>query len=181
MNAQRRHIVVGVFADQPPAVLEQAANFAQQFDADLVCGYVDASRYVVEEMDDGTVTSLPIDPDLIDLREERLDARLTDQITRTLGGTGVAWTARALAGDPAEALAHLAEHVGAILIVVGTRKAGIRRSMHEFFDGSVGARLAHRQRRPVLIIPLSPVTRDSELPWDDGLAGPTASGGSLIG
>jgi nucleotide-binding universal stress UspA family protein len=165
MNTDRRHIVVGVVAGQPPAVLEQAAYFARQFDADLVCGSVDANRYVVEEKEDGTVVSLSINPDLVDLREETLDPRVEEEITRALAGSKVEWSAWALAGDPAEALAHLADRYDAILILVGTRKSGVRRSVYEFFNGSVGARLAHRQHRPVVIIPLSPVSLNSELPW----------------
>jgi nucleotide-binding universal stress UspA family protein len=165
MNTSGRHIVVGVFNGQPSCVLEQAAYFAHHFGADLVCGYVDATRYVVEERPDGTVISLPIDPDLVDLHEEIVDPKLEAEIAQGLDGQDVRWTVRALAGDPAEALAHLADQLDALLIVVGTRKAGIRRSLHEFFDGSVGARLAHRQHRPVVIIPLDPVATDAELPW----------------
>lgn len=167
MNTSGRRIVVGVFLGQSPSVLEQAALFAAQFNAELVCAHVDSSRYVSEEKPDGTIVSLPIDPDLVDLREEVIEPQLLTEIAAVLAGHAVNWTARALAGDPAESLAHLANELDAILIVVGTRKAGIRRTLHEFFDGSVGARLAHRQHRPVLIIPLSPVGADSELPWKD--------------
>ncbi|MDQ1562087.1 MAG: hypothetical protein QOE85_1428, partial [Actinomycetota bacterium] len=102
---------------------------------------------------------------LVDLREETLDPRVEEEITRGLAGSKVDWSAWALAGDPAEALAHLADRYDAILILVGTRKSGVRRSVYEFFNGSVGARLAHRQHRPVVIIPLSPVSHNSELPW----------------
>jgi nucleotide-binding universal stress UspA family protein len=167
MNTSGRHIVVGVFSGQPSDVLEQAARFAHQFNADLVCGYVDATRRVAEERPDGTILSLPTDPDLVDLREEMVDPKLEGDIARVLDGQDVKWMVRALAGDPAEALGHLADQLDALLIIVGTRKAGIRRSLHEFFDGSVGARLAHRQHRPVVIIPLDPVATDAELPWND--------------
>ena len=170
MNTSGRRIVVGVFLGQPSSVLEQAAFFAGQLNAELVCAHVDSSRYVSEEKPDGTIVSRPIDPDLIDLREEVVDPNLKAEIAHALEGRAAGWMVRALAGDPAEALAHLANELDALLIVVGTRKAGIRRGLHEFFDGSVGARLAHRQHRPVLIIPLSPVAFDSELPWKDATA-----------
>jgi len=73
-----------------------------------------------------------------------------------------------LAGDAAHALTELADQVNAEFIIVGTRKPGVRRSMHEFFDGSVGARLAHLQHRPVVIVPLSPVAEEKDLPWTTG-------------
>jgi nucleotide-binding universal stress UspA family protein len=165
MNTPRHHIVVGVVKQQPSSLLEQAAFFAKQFDADLVCAYVDSGRYLEQEKADGTVISLSFDPDLVDRREEKLDPELQAQLTEVLDRHDVVWSSRALAGDAARALSHLAEQVDAAFIIVGTRQAGIRRSMHEFFDGSVGARLAHLQRRPVLIIPLSPVSQEADLPW----------------
>jgi nucleotide-binding universal stress UspA family protein len=170
MNTSERHIVVGVFSGQPSDVVKHAGRFAHQFSADLVCAYVEATRFVAEEGPDGAIFSLPIDPDLVDLREEVVDPKLEAEIAHGLDGQDVTWTVRALAGDPAEALAHLADQLDAVLIIVGTREPGIRRSLHEFFNGSVGARLAHRQHRPVVIIPLNPVATDSELPWNDANA-----------
>jgi len=37
--------------------------------------------------------------------------------------------------------------------------------MREFLNGSIAAHLAHRQRRPVVVIPLSPVREGEALPW----------------
>jgi nucleotide-binding universal stress UspA family protein len=53
-----------------------------------------------------------------------------------------------------------------MMIVVGTREPGFRGTVHEFINGSVAAQLAHRQHRPVVVIPLNPVTDDDELPWN---------------
>ena len=54
------------------------------------------------------------------------------------------------------------------MIIVGSRRGGLRVSMHEFFGGSVAAHLAHRQSRPVVVIPLSPVPAGGRLPWEGG-------------
>src|ERR1700730_521453 len=104
MDTSERHIVVGVFSGQPSDVVKKAGRFAHQFGADIVCAYVEASRFVAEEGPDGNILSLPLDPDLVDLREEVVDPKLEAEIARGLDGQDVKWTVRALAGDPAEAL-----------------------------------------------------------------------------
>jgi nucleotide-binding universal stress UspA family protein len=71
---------------------------------------------------------------------------------------------RELAGDIAHALGRLAEVLGSELIVVGSRRGGLRSSMHEFFGGSVAAHLAHRQPRPLVVVPLTP--SPDALPWE---------------
>jgi nucleotide-binding universal stress UspA family protein len=63
------------------------------------------------------------------------------------------------------ALKHFADQIDARLLVVGTRKRGIGESIREFFTGSVGARLAHRQHRPILIVPLGEPVADDEEIW----------------
>jgi nucleotide-binding universal stress UspA family protein len=40
------------------------------------------------------------------------------------------------------------------MIIVGSRRGGLRSTMHDFFGGSVAAHLAHRQPRPVVVVPL---------------------------
>ena len=82
-----------------------------------------------------------------------------------LDGSGLSWSVRQLVGDPAIAIKHLAEDVDAKLLVVGTRKRGIGESIREFFTGSVAARLAHRQHRPVLVVPLGEPVADDEEIW----------------
>jgi nucleotide-binding universal stress UspA family protein len=54
------------------------------------------------------------------------------------------------------------------LIVVGTRHPGVRAGAREFFGGSVAVHLAHRQHRPVLVIPLAPTPHGTKLPWEEG-------------
>ncbi|MDM4763669.1 universal stress protein [Galbitalea sp. SE-J8] len=166
MSASTAHVVVGVVPGQPDAVIETAATFAERFHADLVCAWVDVGRYAIGTGLDGAVVSLSIDPDLADGMPEVFDPALRESIAATLDKRGVAWSTRALAGSPASELARLADELDAALIVVGTREPGVMGSMREFFAGSVAVQLAHRQHRPIVVVPLSPVGIDDRLPWD---------------
>ncbi|MBF4563601.1 universal stress protein [Plantibacter sp. VKM Ac-2876] len=158
-------IVVGVTPGQPDTVLVEAASFARAFACRLVLAYVDASRFVVVENVDGTVTSLPFDADLHDFDPEPADPGLEATAHRLLDDTGVVWELTQLAGDPARALGRLADSVSARAIIVGTRERGLRKGILEFFNGSVAATLAHRQARPVIVVPLAPSATDEPL-WD---------------
>jgi nucleotide-binding universal stress UspA family protein len=92
-------------------------------------------------------------------------AIVQSQAAAILDGHTVDWSVRQLVGDPALALKHLAETVDARLLVVGTRKRGLGESIREFFTGSVAARLAHRQHRPILVVPLGDPVPDDEEIW----------------
>lgn len=162
-----RHIVVGVEPDEPAVVLLTAAAFARRFGARLLCAYVDPSRFVVQEREDGSVVTMPIDPDLADAPAEGFDPGLAGHIDGVLAKSGVSWEARYLVGSPADALAQLAAELDAPMIVVGSREPGARGSFREFFNGSIAARLSHRQPRPVLVVPVRPAATDRDLPWTD--------------
>lgn len=164
-------IVVGVTPGQPDAVLTEAVGFAVAFRARLVLANVDASRFVVVENVDGTVTSLPFDADLHDFRPEPIDPGLQANAARILDPTGIEWEFSQLAGDPARSIGKLAQSLDARAIIVGTRERGIRKGILEFFNGSVAASLAHRQTRPVIVIPLSPAAPDEPLWHPDDLPG----------
>jgi nucleotide-binding universal stress UspA family protein len=157
-------IVVGVTPDQPPVVLETAVRFARAFAAELVLVHVDASRIITGFDPDGALLTTPIDPDTEDgepVFPVELEARLADR----LAGTGVRWSTVAVVGEPADALQREAERADAELIVLGTRERrwqGVR----EFFAGSLTARLAHRQPRPVVVVPVAPASPDERLPWE---------------
>ncbi|MET4782508.1 universal stress protein [Glaciihabitans sp. UYNi722] len=166
IDSPTRSVVVGVTPTQPESVVLQATSFAAHFDAQLVCAWVDGGRYPVEEFPDGTVRALPFDPDLAYPVDEQFPDELAVRLKRLLGAQGAKWSTRALAGDPAQALGHLADLLDATMIVVGTRRATVRGTMQEFFNGSVAVHLAHRQRRPVVVIPLAPVGSDDSLPWE---------------
>lgn len=158
--------MVGVTPKQPPAVLRHAARFARQFEGVLVCAHVEAGNYVVAEHPDGSVESRPIDPDQGDWDNAVFDSGLADRIRGLAREEGVRVEFRELAGDIGHALGRLAEVLDGEMIVVGSRRGGFRSSMHDFFGGSVAVHLAHRQLRPVVVIPLSPVPEGGRLPWE---------------
>ena len=162
----RAYVIVGVVPGQPDTVVEQAAVFAARFNAELVCASVDASQYRVYNLGDGTMTSLPFNADSPEFAEDKFDPDLASRLAALLDGGALPWSTRALAGNPAQALGDLADTLNAAMIVVGTREATLRASLQEFINGSVAAQLAHRQHRPVVVIPLAPVPADQALPWD---------------
>jgi len=157
-------IVVGVFPGVPDDVVSQAVVFAERFGAQLVFVYVDTGRYVVGRNGTGEVVSAPIDPDLADDDPGMFPADLREHLASSVA-VGIQWSTLLSAGDPADALAQLAEERDATAIVVGTRRASVRSTVGEFFNGSVAAHLAHRQHRPVIVIPVAPVASDEALPW----------------
>lgn len=165
MPSPKPHVLVGVVAGTAAAVVEAAGGLADRLGADLVCAHVDDSSEKVEEKPDGTVVSRPLNPDLPFEASEEFDPRLRAEIAAVLDPKPVEWSVRALAGGPAQELARLAEKLDAALIVIGTRESGFRGSVEEFLNGSVAIRLAHRQHRPVVVIPLNPVLDDADLPW----------------
>lgn len=150
-----RYVVVGVTPQQPVAVLREAVRLARQFKAVLVCANVEAGSYVVAEHPDGSVESRPIDPDQPDWNAAVFNGGLAHRIREVADQEGVRVEFRELAGDIAHALGRLAEVLDAEMIIVGSRRGGLRSTMHDFFGGSVAAHLAHRQPRPVVIVPLT--------------------------
>ena len=158
-------VIVGVMPGQPDIVVTQAALFASRFGAELICAFVDASHYVVSVGIDGTIMSQPIDPDSPEFRDSVFDPELEDHLGVLLADAGIPWSTRLLAGEPGRALAALAGHMEALMIVVGTREATFRGGVREFFNGSVAVHLTHRQHRPVVVIPLGPTESADSLPW----------------
>ncbi len=161
-SERTRTIVVGVLPEQPLWVVQVAADYARAFGASLVCVAVDASRYAFQELPDGTLLTAPIDPDRVD-GEPMFPAERLREIDDLLTPVGVAWTMRELVGVAADSLRHVADEVDALMIVGGTREGGIRGRLRSMITGSVGARLAHRQYRPVVVVPTAPVESDAAL------------------
>lgn len=159
----RGAVIVGLVPGEPSRVVKEAARYAKVLGAPLVVVHVDVTRFVTYEDPDGYVHSAPIDMN-IGGGEADL-AAVTSEAGAILEGSGVAWSVRQLVGDPALAMKQLAEEVDARLLVVGTRRRGIGESIREFFTGSVAARLAHRQHRPILVVPLGEPVPDDEEIW----------------
>ena len=162
----QKAVIVGMQPEQNPRVLQEAIRYATLLSAPLVVVHVDVTRFVTYEDPDGYVHSAPIDMNVETGAAEF--EHVTEAATKALQGSGLVWTSRQLVGDPALAIKQLAGKLDAQLIVIGTRKRGIGESIREFFTGSVAARLAHRQHRSVLVVPLDePVPDDQAEIWTE--------------
>ncbi|WP_292831624.1 universal stress protein [Microbacterium sp.] len=159
-------VIVGALADQPKRVLTEAARYARLFGAPLIVAHVDVTRFISYEDPDGYVHTAAIDLEAI--AGEGQEEAVREAAESALAGAAVDWSMAQLVGDPATAIAHLAERSHARLIVVGTRRRGIGESIREFFTGSVAARLTHRQSRPVLVVPLEEPASDADALWPEG-------------
>jgi nucleotide-binding universal stress UspA family protein len=158
-------VIAGVVPGQSPRVLTEAARFARLFSVPLAVVYVDVTRFVTFEDPDAIVPAVPVD--LAATAGAPGWEQVRAAASTALGGAGVEWSVHQLVGDPAMAMARLADRVDAELIVVGTRGRGFGESIREFFMGSVAARLSHRQRRSILVVPLGePVPDDQEIVWE---------------
>jgi nucleotide-binding universal stress UspA family protein len=158
-------IVVGVTPGQPDIVIRHAAKLARKLGGRLICAFVDTGQMTMFEGADGTLMSMPLDPDIVEEPTPFPDS-LRDRLAQTCAEKQVEVEFRRPLGEPAIALAELADKEQAYMIMVGTRRPGFRASLAEFFGGSVAAHLTHRQPRPVIVIPLTP-TEHGELPWDE--------------
>jgi nucleotide-binding universal stress UspA family protein len=170
MSAPERAVVVGIAEGQADAVALVAAEFAAQFDARLVCAVVDEAHYTTTDRAGRTVVA-PIDPDAVDDVEEEWTA-IADHLHEVLDRVTPRWTVRYTTGEPSAALAAIAGEVDALMIVIGTRRRTVARSLREFFSGSIAAHLTHRQPRPVLVVPLDPAPQGTALPWQEPDEGP---------
>lgn len=162
------YVVAGVVPGSGEAVVTRAVEFAARFGTGLVCVIVEPDRVAFTEGIDGTVLSYPLDPDEFDgppVFDDDQEARLRP----IAEARGVVLETRALSGEPAHCLGRFAERIGAPMIVVGSREAGLRGSVREFFAGSVALHLSHRQHLPVVVVPLAPVARTDRLPWEHEL------------
>ncbi|MEL5991346.1 universal stress protein [Microbacterium phosphatis] len=153
-------VIAGIIPEQAPRVLQEAAHYAMLLGAPLVVVHVDVTRFVTYEDPDGYVHSAPVDIS-VQAGEGELQA-VKAAAESHLVNSGVTWEVRQLVGDPALAIKHFADRIDAKLIVVGTRKRGFGESIRQFFTGSVAARLAHRQHRPVLVVPQGELLHDDE-------------------
>ena len=136
-------VLAGVVPGQPRAVVHRAAELAYTLNVKLICVYVDITSYLADEPDDGPVDDV-----------EATSAGILERLENTLDGTGIRWSFRTLAGDPARALGQFAESTDASVIVVGTRELGLGTRLEQLLVGSVAVDLTHRQHRPVLVVPL---------------------------
>lgn len=147
-------LLAAVVTAAAPLVLREATAVATAMNLDVVALHVDAARQVITRHPDGTVDSVPLDPDADAEPDPRALAGLR-ALVRTTREQGSAVTLIEGAGNPAEEIALLAEHLDARMIVVGTRERGFAHGLVELLTGSVAVHLAHHQHRPVLVVPLA--------------------------
>lgn len=158
-------VIAGVIPGQSPRVLIEAARYAGMLGVGLVIVHVDVTRFVTYEDPDGYVHTAPIDLGAVSSAAQLEQIRAA--ATEALAASTVDWVVHQLVGDPALAIKHFADRLDAKLLVVGTRRRGIGESIREFFTGSVAARLAHRQQRPILVVPQGQQAADDEDLWPE--------------
>ncbi len=161
----RGAVIVALQPSQSPRVIHEAIRFATLLEAPLVVVHVDVTRFVTYEDPDGYVHSAPIDINL-EVGEAEF-AEVQAAAESALADANLIWTARQLVGDPALAIKQLANRLDARLIVVGTRRPGLGETIRQFFTGSVAARLAQRQHRPLLVVPQEVPMEDSQEFWPE--------------
>ncbi|MDU0968126.1 MAG: universal stress protein [Actinomycetaceae bacterium] len=158
-------LVVAVKPGQSQLVALTADSLGRATGASmLMFAYVDESRYVVDELDDGHVISAPISPDSVTEDVEEVERLIRLEIEAALADSPVPWHFRYLAGRADRALTHLARTVDAAAFVVGATSHK-RRRMSDFVNGSIASNLAHHQHRPVLVVPTEVVDWKDALPW----------------
>jgi nucleotide-binding universal stress UspA family protein len=133
-------ILVG-YDDTDPSkrALERTAELAKAFDAKVIVTSVAPLLL-------GSARSVgPVDPsDSPEMHEDQLE-----NAAATLSAHGIEPELIPATGDPAAAIARLADEVDADLVVVGTREPGVvERVMHH----SVSRQVARRVHRDILIV-----------------------------
>ena len=154
--APEHPVLVGVEPGQSPRVVAEAAALAASLRTGLVCVWVDPAHLVAEREPNGSVDLLPVDSDRDDDEDESPDDAVASRLAARLGPTGVPWRFVYVTGEAARGLASVADEHDARLIVVGTHRPGLAHWMNQVMSGSVAGRLAHTQRRPVLLVPAPP-------------------------
>ncbi|MFJ8893711.1 universal stress protein [Leifsonia sp. NPDC102414] len=170
-------VVVGVYPGQPVAVVQEAAALAALLDRPMVCAYVTPDSYLTEWERADLRREASLHPEAVAPEDERLAVDLAAAITAALadassGASSVSdavaggaralrggWVLRMLAGDPAKALARLADEQDAAIVVVGTHQAGFGHAVEEWLSGSVAVQLTRAQLRSVLVVPIGHESR----------------------
>ncbi len=159
-------LVVSMLPHQPELVALTAASLGRAIRSPtLYFAYVDTSRYTVEEHPDGTVRHASIDPDIVDTEWEATAASLTASVAAAMREQDISWQFRYLAGRVDRSLTHLARAVDAAAIIVAAH-IGHHHHLRDFLNGSVSVQLAHRQHRPVIVVPLQVVDWEGRAPWE---------------
>lgn len=160
-DGARRRVLVGLPDAHAQHVLRVGLWYAEHFGADLCCATVIRTPVTPGESPLGPLVDVSPDGDPEPVLPEDIAAMVRAEVAeRELDVTTFCTI-----GAPARELSRHAEDIDALMIVVGTRE-GMRGSVREFVNGSVAAQLAHRQHRPVVVVPLDPVAQNAPAPWE---------------
>lgn len=147
-------LVVGTLPGQDRRIPQEAAALAARMRTSMVCVWADQGNIIVRRNPDGSVDTVPMDPDGVeDPDRPTAEEVLFGQLEEALATSPVPWRFHCTNGTPARALHETAEELDAVAIVIGTRQPGFGHWAAEKIDGSVAVRLAHHQHRPVILIP----------------------------
>ncbi|MET0725256.1 MAG: universal stress protein [Leifsonia sp.] len=153
MADSRGSIVVGIKPGLPHRLSDVAAQTALDLGCALIFAHVEVTSVLMEwdpaEVRDAESLAPPVDEDMAALARW-----LEESVKEALADSVVPWSMRILGGDPATALARLADDVEARMIVVGSRRPGAMHRVEEIMGGSVAGKLVTHQERPVLVVPM---------------------------
>ena len=144
-----RSVVVGV-DHKHPDLARRAASLVQSLGGsliELVCVWVDETA-----VSDSRGFTVSVDPDIA-VSSDAYGADVLAGLNRAMADVGLPWSARRGVGDPAAELGRVADEVGAAMIVVGSRRSGLRGWTTNLVSGTVAGRLIHNQPRPVVVLP----------------------------
>ena len=144
-----RSVVVGV-DHKHPDLARRAASLVQSLGGsliELVCVWVDETA-----VSDSRGFTVSVDPDIA-VSSDAYGADVLAGLNRAMADVGLPWSALRGAGDPAAELGRVADEVGAAMIVVGSRRPGLRGWTTNLVGGTVAGRLIHNQQRPVVVLP----------------------------
>ncbi|WP_348787699.1 universal stress protein [Leifsonia sp. NPDC080035] len=149
-------VIAAVHPGQSTAVVAEGARLAAALGRPLLCAHVAEDSYLTEwDRPEVREEASLHPPTAAESDAQTARAELEASIAAVIDGADAAWSLRVLGGDPAKALARVAEELDARLLVVGTRQKGFGAALEEFLTGSVAAKLAHEQDRPVVVVPVS--------------------------
>jgi nucleotide-binding universal stress UspA family protein len=150
-------VVFGALPNQHPKLVQAAAAITSRMDGSLLCVWVDEEHVAVERRPDGTLVTLPLNPDEDEDPAGPVVEKMSARLEEILAGSPVPWRLYYTTGIPAEALDEVAEELDAMAIAIGTREKGLGPWVTDNVTGSVAVELAHRLR-PLVLIPHPDVT-----------------------
>jgi hypothetical protein len=136
-------VVFGALPNQHPKLVQAAAAITSRMDGSLLCVWVDEEHVAVERRPDGTLVTLPLNPDEDEDPAGPVVEKMSARLEEILAGSPVPWRLYYTTGIPA--------------IAIGTREKGLGPWVTDNVTGSVAVELAHRLR-PLVLIPHPDVT-----------------------